>query len=73
MDMNPQERLEQASEQVREDMKRIVEGFDAQAISKRLEEFGRKNPVGLALTALAFGVAVGLIMRGSKNFDIERK
>ena len=53
----------QVASQVREDIERIVEGFDFQGVSRRVEEFGKKNPVGLAMTALVLGVAVGLLMR----------
>lgn len=53
----------QAASQVREDIERMVEGFDFQGVSKKVEQLGRSNPVGLAMTALALGVAVGLLMR----------
>ena len=56
-----------AATKVKEDVERLVEGFDLQAIAKRIEGFGRENPVGLALTALTLGVAVGILMRNQKN------
>ena len=57
------EEFSQAASQVREDIERMVEGLDFQGVSKKVEELGRTNPVGLAMTALALGVAVGLLIR----------
>jgi len=56
-----------AASQVRKDVEHLIEGFDVQMIMNRVEEFGRDNPVGLALTALTLGVAVGFLMRGPKK------
>ena len=63
----------QATSQVREDIERIVEGFDFQGVSRRVEEFGKKNPVGLAMTALVLGMAVGLLMRKKSESQDELK
>lgn len=62
----------QAASQVREDIERMVEGLDFQGVSRKLEEFGRRNPVGLAMTALAMGVAVGLLMRRNSELGGDR-
>lgn len=51
--------------QVRSDIDQFVEGFDVKMLTKRVEEFGKDNPVGLALTALTIGVAAGILMKGS--------
>jgi hypothetical protein len=59
------EEVSEAAARVKEDVERIVQGFDLQVITKRIEEFGRDNPVGLALTALTLGVAAGMLMRNS--------
>jgi hypothetical protein len=59
------EEVSEAAARVKEDVERLVQGFDLQVITKRVEEFGRDNPVGLALTALTLGVAAGILMRGS--------
>lgn len=53
--------------QVRSDIDDFVEGFDVKAIAQRVEEFGKANPVGLALTALTIGVAAGILMRGKSS------
>jgi len=58
-----------AATKVKEDVERLVEGFDLQAIAKRVEDFGRENPVGLALTALTLGVAVGVLMRNPRRLS----
>jgi hypothetical protein len=55
-----------ATARVKEDVEHLIEGFDFGTISKRVEEFGRENPVGLAVTALTVGVAVGFLMRNKK-------
>lgn len=55
--------MSDAASKVKEDVERLVEGIDLQTIAKRVEEFGRNNPVGLALAAVTVGVAVGILMR----------
>ncbi len=67
-----QEHLDEATDQVRNDIKRLVDGFDVQAISKSMEDFGRENPLGLAIAALGLGIGVGLLMRSIGNFDTQR-
>ena len=69
MKTDTQEPFEEATEQVKRDVKRIMDGFDLQAISKGMEDFGRENPLGLALAALGLGIGVGLLMRSIGNFD----
>lgn len=58
------DQMSDAMTRVREDVERLVQGFDVQVIAKRVEEFGKENPIGLALTALTLGVATGILMRG---------
>jgi hypothetical protein len=69
MKMNTPEQFEEATEQVRKDVKRLMDGFDLHAISKSMEDFGRQNPIGLALAALGLGISVGLLMRRIGSFD----
>jgi hypothetical protein len=59
--------MSDAASRVREDIENLVEGFDIPTMTRRVEEFGRENPIGLALTAMGLGVAVGMLMRGSKR------
>ncbi len=58
--------ISEAATRVKEDVEQFVEGFDLQVIAKRIEEFGRENPLALAVSALTLGVAAGVIMRGPK-------
>ncbi len=51
--------------QVKDDINHLIEGLDLRDISRRVEDFGRRNPVGLALAAASIGVAAGLLMRKS--------
>jgi len=59
--------MSDAASRVREDIEHLVQGFDIPTMTRRVEEFGRDNPIGLALTAMGLGVAVGMLMRGSKR------
>jgi hypothetical protein len=52
-----------AATHVKDEVERLVEDFDIHAITKRVEEFGKENPVGFAMTALALGVVAGILMR----------
>jgi len=49
--------------QVRDQVEHLVEGIDIQAMTHQLEDFGRRNPVALALSAFTVGVAAGILMR----------
>ncbi len=40
-----------------------VDSLDIQQLTRRVQDFGRDKPVALAFTALAIGVAAGLLMR----------
>ncbi|NBU22015.1 hypothetical protein EBS43_11500 [bacterium] len=62
-----------AASKVREDIERIVEEFNFQGVSQKIEEFGKKNPVGLAMTALALGVAVGFMIRKNPELRSVKK
>ena len=59
--------LVKAASQVKVEVERLVEEFDLQSITKRVEEFGRENPVGLAVTALSLGLVAGIVMRVPKH------
>lgn len=61
------DQVSEAAARVKEDVERLVQGFDLKVITNRVEEFGRENPVGLALTALTLGVAAGILMRSSSK------
>ncbi len=58
------DRISETNSQVRAEIESFVEGFDIRSVTQRIEEFGRENPIGLALGALAVGVAAGLFMKG---------
>ena len=58
-----EEMISEAAARVRADVERLVDGFDIESIVKKVDEFGRGNPVGLALTALTLGIAVGVLMK----------
>lgn len=59
--------ISDAATRVKEDVEQLVQGFDLQAIAKRVEEFGRENPIALALTALTVGVTAGFLLRAPKK------
>lgn len=59
--------VDRAIDQVKEDVDQLIEGLDVNQMTRRIEEFGRSNPVGLAVASLALGVAAGLLMRRSSN------
>ena len=67
-DKNPQfEKISETASEVKADIERFVEGFDMKQLMSRVEEFGKQNPFGLALSALTLGLAAGLLMRGTKK------
>jgi hypothetical protein len=67
-DKNQQfDKISEAASEVKADIEKFVEGFDMRALMSRVEEFGKQNPFGLALSALTLGLAAGLLMRGSKK------
>ena len=61
------EKIKDATDQVKADIDQLIEGFDLRTITDRVEQFGRDNPIGLALSALTLGVAVGVLMQGSRR------
>jgi len=62
------DKIVETASQVKADIERFVEGFDLKAVVGRVEEFGRENPIGLALGALTLGLAAGFLMRTPKTF-----
>jgi len=61
------EKVVKAATYVKDEVERLVDEFDIQAITRRVEDFGKENPVGFALTALALGVVTGILMRVPRN------
>ncbi len=64
-----QDAISEATARVRENVEQFVEGFDLQAISKRIEDFGRENPMGLAISALTLGLAIGVLVRKPRQLS----
>lgn len=50
-------------QKIRSDVDQLIEEVDINRLTDRVEEFGRQNPLALALGALTVGVAAGLLMR----------
>ena len=65
-------KIHEATSRVKEDVERLVQGFDLQVIAKRVEDFGKENPMGLAFTALTLGIVAGLFMRGTAPRPLSR-
>lgn len=61
--------ISDATSRVKASVEQFVEDFDLQGIAKRIESFGRENPVGLALTALTLGLAVGVLIKSPKRLS----
>lgn len=69
--------IDNATHQVKADIEQLIEGLDLPSIINRIDAFGRSNPVGIAITALSLGVAVGILMKntskkGSMPFHLHR-
>lgn len=64
------ESMDEALSQIKSDISRLVDGFDIDLISEKIEEFGKANPVGLALTAMGVGLAVGVLMKQSRRLQL---
>ena len=64
---NEFERLNEAASKVKADVERLVEGFHLEILIKKVEDFGRANPMGLAVTALTLGVAAGILVNTTKR------
>ncbi len=58
-----QSEADRTVEKVKRDVEEWVEGFNLQEISSKVQDFGRKNPIALALAALTVGVAAGILVR----------
>ncbi len=52
-----------AFEELSGEMGDWVDSLDLQQLSRKVQDFGREKPIALAFTALAIGVAAGLLMR----------
>ncbi|MFZ9594724.1 MAG: hypothetical protein ACO3A2_01455 [Bdellovibrionia bacterium] len=61
------EAILKAAHQVRADVERMVDECDLQAITHRVDELGRRNPLGLALVALSLGVMAGILLRDPQS------
>ncbi len=55
--------VNRAIDQVKSDVDELIAGLDLQNVTRRIEDFGRTNPFGLAVAALGVGVAAGLLLR----------
>jgi hypothetical protein len=55
---NPIDRLKSEVDQ-------LIGDVDFEAMSQKVKDFGRENPVALAVAALTVGVAAGILMRKS--------
>ena len=53
-----------AIELIRARFDRLVEDFNFQQLSQKVQDFGRQNPMALALSALTLGIVAGVMMRG---------
>jgi hypothetical protein len=45
------------------DIDGLVDDLDLEQLGRRVQEFGRENPIALAAAALTLGVAAGFLMR----------
>lgn len=61
---SPSEEAFEALDQLRSRAEELIDGVNFEDIGRRIQEFGRRNPTGLALAALGVGLAAGLLMRG---------
>ena len=64
---NEFERINDAASRVKADVEQLVEGFHLEILIKKVEDLGRANPMGLAVTALTLGVAAGILVSGSRR------
>lgn len=65
MDQQP---ATEAVTHLKNEIEKLVKDFNIQELAKNVEDYGKKNPVGLALTSLSIGIAAGLLFRNtSKN------
>ena len=67
-DPNSSDSIKNAAAQVKANVEQLVEDFDIQGIARKVEDFGKANPLGLALTSLTLGLAVGFLLRNQKKF-----
>jgi len=54
-------------EQVKQDVDRLVEGLEIDQLAHRIEDFGRRNPIGLAVGSLVLGLAAGLLIHAGQS------
>lgn len=57
--------LDSTIDSVRSEIDRLVGGLDLQQVTRKVQDFGRENPVALALAALTVGIAAGMLVRKS--------
>jgi hypothetical protein len=65
--------ISDATSKVKQSVEQFVEDFDLQSVARRVENFGRENPVGLALTALTVGLAVGLLVKSPRRMAVKNQ
>ncbi len=61
------EKVAETASKVKEEIDQFMKEFDLNSVVHRVEEFGRENPIGLALSALTLGLAAGFLIRNSKH------
>lgn len=54
-----------ALNRIRGEVDQLIGQIDFQDMGRKVKDFGRENPVGLALAALTIGVAAGFLMKKS--------
>lgn len=52
-----------AINEVKTEADELMDALDFPRMSEKVQEFGKKNPIALAVAALTLGVAAGLWMR----------
>ena len=48
---------------IKREMDQLFADLNISEMGRQVEEFGRQNPLGLAVAALTVGVAAGILMR----------
>lgn len=71
------DRIAQASSEVHANVEQFIKKFDEEfdfpGIAKRIVDFGRENPIGLAVSALTLGFAVGALIRSNPTLNSTQK
>lgn len=57
----------QTIDQIKADVDSLIDELDFSQVTRKVEDFGRQNPLALAFGALTVGLAAGLMMRKSSS------